>query len=137
MDYKKKYLKYKSKYLSLKQQGGNLKQQIDNILAEDKNFENFDFKNSMYSFERKDLTGANFKGVKGTKSLKFNETILDQVNFEGAEIPPAYNFSMIKSAKGINFTGVDFKNGRYNFMGVDLTDAIFEGVKNTNNMRKN
>jgi hypothetical protein len=43
----------------------------------------------------------------------------------------------MQSAKGINFTGVDFKNESYNFRGIDLPDAIFEGVKNTNYMRKN
>ena len=47
-----------------------------------------------------------------------------------------YNFSDIKSAKGINFTNVDFRDRSYNFRGVDLTDAIFEGVKNNHYIRK-
>ena len=128
--YKSKYYKYKSKYLKLKQQGGNLRQKIDDILAGDKNFENFDFQNSFHNLEGKDLTGANFKGVKGTKYLNLNETILDQANFEGAEIPSSGKFSM-KSAKGINFENVDFKNDYYNLQGKDFTGANFKGVKGT------
>ena len=55
--------------------------------------------------------------------------MLDEVNFKDANLPSSSNLSNKISASEINFTNVDFRNRSYNFKGVNLTDAIFEGVK--------
>jgi len=77
------------------------------------NLSNVDFKNESYMFWEIDFTGANFKGIKNTKNLQFTRVILDNANFEDAEIPHI-QFG-IKSGKNINFKGADFNDRIYNF----------------------
>ena len=101
------------------------------------NLSNVDFNWQEIMFNDVDLTGANFKGIKNSMHLTFGFSILDNANFEGAEIHEGNFGNKPKSVKGINFSNVDFKEKFFSFSNLDFTGANFTGIKNARNLSLN